>query len=76
LLKRRVALLRELLAANGRAPEEAKIVHGAAVLVPRDTADVLAYSDAGVSQMVVSLSPGEPADRDRQLIELAERVLG
>jgi probable F420-dependent oxidoreductase len=75
-LRKRLDFLNELLTAQNRSEDDVAIILGTMRLVPRDREDVLAYAEVGVDQIVVSLAPGEPADRDRQLSQLAERILG
>lgn len=75
-LRARVAQLGGLLAAHDRSADRITIVHGCMRLMPRDRDEVQAYADAGADQLVVSLGRGEPVDRDRQLAELAELILG
>jgi probable F420-dependent oxidoreductase len=75
-LAEKVHRLRQLAESFGRDLEALTVVHGCMQLVPRNGANVRAYADAGVHQLVVSL-PQLPSDqRDRHLETLAMRVLG
>lgn len=77
-LAARLAELDVLLAEHGRSREEIKVVLGVSRVLPRTAADVRAYAEVGVHQIVVSLpSPGDTGDTPRKVVmeRWAELVL-